>query len=68
VPASAATVTAVLNDRTSTTTRHELDGASAAAPAGPHSNRTSYETWDFIDDHDNEPRSGKSRLTIMITA
>jgi hypothetical protein len=40
VPASTATVTEVVNDKTSTITRQELDGASAAAPARPQSKRT----------------------------
>src|SRR5450755_763314 len=40
VPASTATVTDVVNDKTSTITRHALEVASLAAPAEPHSKRT----------------------------
>ncbi|MGH1556425.1 hypothetical protein ACRAWF_45800 [Streptomyces sp. L7] len=40
VPASIATVTDVVNDNTSTTTRQATSPASRSAPAGPHSTRT----------------------------
>ena len=38
-------MTAVVNDKTSAMTRHELEEASAAAPAGPQSKRTPCGPW-----------------------